>query len=513
LHVPAEDGSILAAPPLSEVGDLLASANERLRRDDIFIQGEPLLQCRHHARSEVLAAARSYLADAGEPIPNLDGEFILMAGHQPELFHPGVWLKNFVLHRLAGSHRGIAVNLLVDNDAVKSNSLAVPVVKLPLAPIGEFCPSIAAVPMDRIHPGLPYEEWTVQDEDYFSSLPSRVVAPVPGLLETFWEEVRLQARRTKNVPERLAAARRSIERRWGCHNLEVPVSVLSRTKAFARFATSILAGLPRFHEEFNAAVRGYRKQNGLKSRNHPFPDLAHDGDWYEAPFWVWRSGRPRRGRLFVRQVSTNLVMRFGEEAGPTLSRANLAEDWHSLEAGEIKVRPRALTNTLFARLLVADLFVHGIGGARYDSVTDEVMKNFFGVQPPPFLVVSGTLRLPLPSYPTTPEDVRRLERLKRDLRFNPQCHLVEDETTCELLALRQDLVSRNPVDLAEKRQRRRAIRNMNEKLGQFLEEKMRVVKDDLCSAREEIEANGILRRRDWAFCLYPETQLREFCTQ
>jgi hypothetical protein len=521
LRVPQEDGGILAVPPLSEVGDLLAIANERLRRDDVVIQGSSLLQLRQRARSEILAAARSYLADAGEPIPRLDSEFILMAGHQPELFHPGVWLKSFVLHRLAGSHRGIALNLLVDNDAVKSNSLHVPVVTLPLPPISEFQPRIAAVPMDHIRPGLPYEEWSVQDEEFFSSLPDRVGPAVPDTqkspaqpdLQRFWEVVRLHARRTKNVPERLAAARRSVERSWGCHNLELPVSVLSRTEAFAWFAASILVGLQRFHEVFNSAVRGYRKVQDLRSRNHPFPDLARDGDWYEAPFWAWVSGSPRRNRLFVRQLASGLALRLGEETGPILSLADVAEEWRSLELEGIKVRPRALTNTLFARLLVADLFMHGIGGGRYDSVTDGVMRHFFGVEPPPYMVVSGTLRLPLPTYSTTADDVRRLERLNRDLQFNPQRHLVEDEQTRKLLAERQAWVTRQPGDLAEKRQRRRAIRQLNEQLGHFLVEKKRDVEEALRCCRAEIEANAILRRRDWAFCLFPETQLRDFCTQ
>ena len=50
----------------------------------------------------------------------------------------------------------------------------------------------------------------------------------------------------------------------------------------------------------------------LKSRNHPFPDLAREGDWYEAPFWVWRPGSPRRSRLFVQHRSSSLALRLGQ---------------------------------------------------------------------------------------------------------------------------------------------------------------------------------------------------------
>ena len=47
-------------------------------------------------------------------------------------------------------------------------------------------------------------------------------------------------------------------------------------------------------------------------------------------------------------------------------RSRLAE----LSSRGIKLRTRALTTTLFARLVLSDMFLHGIGGAKYDQVTD-----------------------------------------------------------------------------------------------------------------------------------------------
>ena len=64
-----------------------------------------------------------------------------------------------------------------------------------------------------------------------------------------------------------------------------------------------------------------------------------------------------------------------------------------------KVRSRALTNTLFARLFLADLFVHGIGGGKYDELTDDIIRRFYGCEPPAFLVLSATRLLPLPAVP------------------------------------------------------------------------------------------------------------------
>ena len=42
-----------------------------------------------------------------------------------------------------------------------------------------------------------------------------------------------------------------------------------------------------------------------------------------------------------------------------------------------KIRSRALTNTLYARLFLGDLFIHGIGGGKYDEVTDAIIRRYY----------------------------------------------------------------------------------------------------------------------------------------
>ena len=65
------------------------------------------------------------------------------------------------------------------------------------------------------------------------------------------------------------------------------------------------------------------------------------------------------------------------------------------------LRPRALTLTLFARLCLGDFFIHGIGGGKYDEVTDAIIRDYFGIEPPAYQVLSATLHLPLPAFPST----------------------------------------------------------------------------------------------------------------
>src|SRR5438874_10327780 len=147
-----------------------------------------------------------------------------------------------------------------------------------------------------------------------------------------------------------AAARRNFERRWGCHNLEVPLSRLANTASFAEFALALLANLPQVHEAYNEAVSGYRKRHDIRSLRHPVPDLARDGDWLEAPFWAWRSGQTQRRRLMVRHTADALLLRASDEEWPSLpfrpaEATELPSRFTALEARGFKVRPRALTNT------------------------------------------------------------------------------------------------------------------------------------------------------------------------
>ena len=86
------------------------------------------------------------------------------------------------------------------------------------------------------------------------------------------------------------------------------------------------------------------------------------------------------------------------------------------------MRTRALATTLFARLLLADVFIHGIGGAKYDQVTDEICEDFLAAH-----------CRPMPRFPAhcdyrsigrqAPVDSRhQLRRELREYRFHPELH-------------------------------------------------------------------------------------------
>jgi hypothetical protein len=526
-HAPQADGAILADPALARTGQLLADNRTAFARSTVRILGQPLVDLRRQAARETVAAATEYLRQAGEPIPAFTGESLLLAGHQPEMFHAGVWVKNFALHGLARRHGCTAVNLIVDNDTAKSTALRLP--ERIEANAAEDCGSgvaLANVPFDTWAGEVPYEERPVRDEALFASFAERAAALLKpwgfdALLSGYWAEARRQAGRTPLLGERLAAARRALERSWGCDNFEVPLSAVCRTEAFAWFACHILIHLPDFHQTYNAAVHDYRRQHGIKSRNHPVPDLAHEGDWWEAPFWGWRSGQSRRGRLMVRSAAGQMELRVGNETWPALPRSCAVQAtiaaWRGLERTGFKARSRALTTTLFARLFVGDSFIHGIGGAAYDALTDAIVRRFYRLEPPAFLMLSATLHLPLPAYPARLEQCTHLARMLRDLRYNPQRHLSDgpagDPLVAQLLREKQDWIARQPADADGKRERFHAIRALSERLRGYVAGQLPMVQSQHECCLRRVAANAILQRRDYPFCLFPEAKIRPFCTQ
>jgi hypothetical protein len=456
--------------------------------------------------------------------PSLASASFLLAGHQPELFHPGVWIKNFALNGLARRHGAVPLNLVVDNDTAKAPLLLVP------PPLEELTAGAGArnplvLPFDLQTPEVPYEERRVQDEALLASLPERAAPlfcrwPFQPLLPSFWQAVLRQTTQTDLLGERFVRARRAVERAWGCHNLEVPLSSICQTQPFAWFACHLVTNLERFHAVHNSCLEEYRRLYGIRSRSHPVPDLASEGDWREAPFWAWRPGQSRRGRLMARTQEGRIELRVGGEAWPALplpgqgNARQAVAAWQGLEAQGYKIRTRALTTTLYARLFLADLFIHGIGGAKYDEVTDEIIRRFYEAEPPDYLVLTATVRLPLPTLPVTAEKCRRLAWEQRDLYWNPQRHLPEGELSNprarELVATKEALIARQPHEARGREERYHRLRETTERLRLFMEEKLRRIDAAERICRREVAANAVLSRRDYAFCLYPESSLRPF---
>lgn len=531
---PREDQSVLIDPPLGDWSTLLASNRERGLEIDWDVQGRPFRELRRTLRAEATRLAADYTGSTlGLSLPEscLRAESdspIVVSGHQPEWFHPGVWAKNFALASAARSLEAIPLQLIVDNDLCQRTSILVP------CRDGEQV-RFEAVPFDNGQVA-PWEEQTVESPDLAKSFAERVTAvlepwTIRPLLSSVWPETRECLERIGRWVDALTQARARVERRWGAGTLELPLSQLCELDEFRWFACFLLARLPDLTSAYNRIVADYRGAYRIRNPTHPVPDLAREGDWFEAPFRVWRAGHRHRERLFARQLPHGLELRGGHEPigtiplTPNRSACCAVEALRSLSRQGWRLRSRALTTTWFARLFLADLFIHGIGGSHYDEMTDRLMTEWLGVPRLPHATVTATVRLPLErGEPVASESDGDLRWLLNDTRSNPQRHLTEiDESARDLMAARERLVAEQheieswprarrlaPAQRRRNVERYRQLLDINDRLSRLLQPLRDHLEEQRRLAREQAQAERILNSREAAWCLFPEETLRSF---
>lgn len=520
LRAPATDGGLLAVPPLSEAAALVAENRRRLASWDHDFQGRRIGRLRSMARAEALDRARRHLRRFGlddlGATPGPEAPWIV-TGHQPELFHPGVWVKNFAAAALARRVGGIGLNLIVDNDIPKATAARVPFREGDrlLARYVEF---------DAWAGEFPYEDLPVQDEAAFASFADRALDLTDGLitdplLRHDWPRAVAAAGVTDRLGLRLAAMRRAREAEWGARNAELPISGVCESDAFLWFASHLLAHADRFRSVHNDALGRYRAAARIRSRNHPVPDLAVDGDWIEVPFWSWRRDRPRRRPLMARQIDPRRVLLriVGEDEplielplGPDRDACCAVERLRELPALGVRLRTRALTTTMFARAVLGDLFLHGIGGAKYDELGDELYRGFFGVEPPPFLTLSLTLWPGLPDDPATDGQLREVEAAIRDLDWNPDRHLTAPSPeAAEAIAAKRAALAGPTGSHRERAARYFAIRTANAALAPFVAADRAALAERRDGLGRGLARNALAHSREFAAVLHPADRVRE----
>jgi hypothetical protein len=531
-RAPAESGQKLIAPPWGDLCRIVAGNVAWRRESSLTILGRPLAAFAAEARAEVLARAEEYVSTYSAPIKGASrlgnraeaspcgGSHIaplIVTGHQPELVHPGVWVKNFAAAELCASKGAVSLNLVIDGDACRSTAI-----RVPAGTLAE--PRWESVDFDGPAAEMPWEQRTIVDQERWRSFPARVATATDGLLsermlDDWWPLAMERAAATGRIGLGLAQARHLSEIEWGRRNLELPQSGMCQTDAFRRFTLHLFNELPRFVDSYNAALDDYRNVHRLRNHAHPVPNLAVDGEWRQAPYWVWSNEIPTRRPVFVKRDGGGFVVtdqQTFERRLPCVcddrgdgAVAELA-DW---EAQGIKLRSRALITTMFARLAVADLFIHGIGGAKYDEATDAICERFFATAPPAFAAISGTLHLPIARAAESAEPAAVLRQRLRDLQFHPEQDVdfaaaVNGDVGTLVASKRQWIAT--PKSKANAAERHHAITEANRVLQPFLAGLRGTLEQRIAAASERSRADRVLNSREYASCLFPRESLEQF---
>jgi len=532
-RAPNQHGGALVEPAVDVAISHLGSRGEIDGADSVYFCGIPLSELRRTARREFIESAwrhtSVYRHDVAADFTDLDRP-ILLSGHQPELFHTGVWFKNFVLHDVARRCGAAPIHLNIDNDLCSSVGVRVPAGDL-------ASPHVDFVAMDQPTPTpVPYEERNIQDPTTFAQFAENVARRLSSfandpILCSLWPVVLDQIAETQNIGELLSRSRHQLEATWGLETCEMPLSTACDTDTFRRFALEILRNAESFAQTYNAILADYRQRHRLRSRTHPVPNLAIESDWIETPFWVWTTDQPQRMRLFASYAdgclrlqgrsthhglapssTVSVLLPADSECDGAAYDAAL-ETWRHWRHGGLKIRPRALMTTLYSRLFVGDLFLHGIGGSKYDEMTDELSRRFFAVQPPPYMTVTATFKLPVSVPPVADDDVRRIDGELRELWYHPEKYVTEAGATdpaesAQLAANKRQLVN-DPSPPERRKWRHDRITEVNDQLRQRVSPLRDVLLEEQSSLVDQLSAAHLLESREFSFCLFSEETLRK----
>ena len=479
-----------------------------------------ICRARRRVRRRV-SAGRDALFGATRPTRSAP---LIVTGHQPGLVHPGVWVKNFAAAELAAAHGGVGLHVVIDADVCRSPAILVPggTVDAPRLASVEFD---APAPAHAVGRAPHRRRATV-------AVVSRARARSGGAVARRAVSRRSGGRRPSSAaPRRAWSAPRSPRR-----------GIAPRSTGAAATSSCRKASCARPARSAGSRARCWPNCRGSSPRTTArWPTTAATTACATTPIPCpispptargskRRSGSGRRptrgaGRCSCAPTAGGLLRLRSSRLGtaPAAHRRRRRRDGASpssatWEAAGVKLRSRALITTMFTRLAVADLFIHGIGGAKYDEATDAICERFFGAAPPAFATLSGTLRLPIDHPP------RR--RRRRSAAAAPAARAdVSSGAHARICTTGRRRAAPRPQPLAAEKarwvrtpkiagQRRRAA--SGHRRGQRGLAAVRRRRSGTAwsgnwpTRRPAARANRVLDSREFAFCLFPRKLLEQF---
>jgi len=497
LTPPSDDGGVLIAPDPIECAAAARANHQALHDSKIPVWNSTLGEYRRAVRLAVAGA---------------DDRFVIVTGHQPGFMHAGVWAKHVVTTRLAVALDGLSINLIVDSDAAQQTTLVIPAVQ-------EDDVALRRIPFADVPTDHAYEQIQAANAAQAGGFAAAVREAMgsrcdSSLMPTFLGALFATTFRTDDWVDQIVEARSAIEATFAMRMANVRVSRVWWAPLFA----DMLAHAERFVSSYNRALAWYRRTYRVRGVGRPLPDLIRRGNALELPVWAYRAGEPRR-RVFASEMGDSWSLWADDVEVGVASRAHLTA-WVARSTGGFewegwRLRPRVLALTLWARLLLADMFVHGIGGAQYDRITDAIIQDYYGCPPPRMACVSATLLMDLPRTETTPEKVRRLRYRLRDLEWNPQRHSAIADEAGALIDRRRLAVGR-AVSLREREPghrlaRRRLfdeIRAINAELLAAFPFARDGLQAELAVAVEDLARDRLTSGREYFFGLHSRAALQ-----
>jgi len=465
--------------------------------------------------------ARNYTRElAAGPCPGGACDNIITTGHQPTWHHCGIWAKDLTACKLAKAVGGTALHLVLDHD-ICDVGLVLP--EKDGAGYWHFRKVEIEPEQHNVLPELrpPPGEAQVRAflEAVVSGHPERFCSDIWPRCGVFANS---RPPRFENLAHLVTYLQYALNSALGLEMLYLPVSELSESRAFLDFVTSIISEAADFARSYNDAVAANSDKRKTK-RPKAIGPLAFDKPTglIELPFWLISSDGTRTSLCVASKTPDKIRIgtasaELGDlDSGQAAGRADQLND--ILKKHGYLVRPKAVSLTLFVRLFLADLFVHGVGGASYEPVTDYIIERFYKIKPPRFAVATCTMRLPLAAPPDSAErDISGLKHKLHRIKHSPEEYIAESALACEpvasLLQSKKELIAKATDPAAPPTVRKTAWNSLsiiNDRLYEYAGDAAKVLQREAAQAEKRRASDEVRTSREFFFGLFAEQRLRE----
>jgi len=431
---------------------------------------------------------------------------IIATGHQSAFWHPGILAKYFALDASAASltPHAACLELVVDQDDNDPLALTLPVSPLAapdslklhnLALAPSVAPDPADIPTGLRPPSDPFDPLPLPPDAQpagssvseglramRAALYARRLAPSLAL------QVALAAAHLRGHADLAAQPSASLLFASSSQppRFIIPSSHLTSSSLWTALILAARRDPLRLHNLYNHAVAAH-PDGGVA------PLARVNGD-LELPFWFIDESAaldvpPRRVRA---------------------TASHLSSSPHALW-------PRGIFLTGVMRLVLCDLFIHGTGGARYDLVTERLFRDWLGVTLAPAALVTATLTLDLGESSATAADLTRAIWLAHQVRFDcgavraPGLPAPAANDLAALQKRRAELLE-HIASLPRRSAQRSATFDELHELRRTanagpLAPRIQAADALVTSVRARLARRAILEARDWAFPLYPASEI------
>lgn len=497
LKVPENNGEFFCSHDLAEIPSILKS-NQKLKDSyKLKIAGKNYSDYRRKVEIEILGLATD--KNAG-----LYQRPYIATGHQPVLCHPGIWIKNIFMDKIARENNGSAFDFVIDYDCISEIGSYVLTQREKIEKTKEVL-----LNLDRQQPiecysapdHVRFEEFCQKIQRHLQSFSN---SRIPQYLENFYQKGKGALDNSKNLTEFLVKTRKEYEEdRF--HYFDIILSRFCMSSSFLLFVLHIAEDIKHFFTIYNKKLDEYRISHKLRYKANPFPDLNKDMDKFEIPFWIIEDNKRKpvytsfEGPFVSFYSENNLIFKY--------KKGDFDEAAGIIKGKGIKFRPKAISLTLFLRLFFTDLFIHGISGAKYDEVTDGIIEEYFKVQPPGYIAVSLTLFPDLPLKGVQKIDIDKLKIIIRNIEFKPEMYedkIADQELKKkfrELIDEKQKLLQYVPSG-KDKKEYYQHIKAITETLSSFLDKYYLECTKQLKVLEKQEQENNIICYREYPYFLY-----------